>query len=1000
MIGVLSSAFKQAQSSSQKPANVKKVITLKSGAKRQISVAANPKVSQSVTSVKERLNIKGKPISMNFDLMLDDSPNPLPVSTCFEAMRGHGRRHTTRKFEPFKAYQLQEGDLAIAYKGARDNPTGQVIIRVGRQYRLNKEMLQDTEFQNKWAEREKHAPETLPKLFTEQINSGKEVWGMTFEPVGDLVEGKILDFATGEELEEFKSTNASKSAQSKENSDISKSIQHLGTLENDTQSAILEHLNTMKSNLNQDVSQYAQGRQNFWLGTRWNLKEKQFESSGTWNSKLWELCKRVYPDADMALITYSGDEASAGISLHRDDLYAAFEARSISIESLSGQVTKWQMQQTYPGMNWVKKQNSNSPLTDFKLPSGSMIAFNCKNPHAALPGKGRWSINLWQVSNKQRENYNAHIENHGIHGGAVDLGMKLSDIPLPEAIHITPASRASYSAPPELLEEATIKLGSASNQILPKSSGNPLSNIQPKNQQVAHHMKKDLAMAEVATQFIGFPVQMNGKSSTEKYLFAWGDRANTGVYTANDIVMVSGNGPWRAEKESLEQVFEQKYIPLLTKAIAAKAKIVIGSAKGTDLLVQNYLKSQGYALTESGRGYISASAMVRDLSQSNQSVSQIVPVTVKQPQKVSMISVPNLDSKSDFTTATNKIKSSEQAELKDRVNAALTGVVEKTRLLDTVKVWQTKNNEVCNSNSVIANFNDAPSSEELNYRAALIGRETGQKAVISFRESVNDTDALISLNVPNHHDEYAIRAKLEEVGIENYSLIPTPKFTKVVISDRGGINLPSAERLAKQYGTILRITQGKSSAIPEREFNRIIKSFEKANRRDGHKGNGDRHDSGVEQPQHRVRPRNRSVIAPRLKKSEVPVSPATQQSELRAEAIPILRDLLNLTPGKRNFTNGEIVVKYDSKSKTLSLVDLESSQLKLRAIHNGRSWQSDANQIGGLNKQDISLLKAALVIARDCSHSVESEEKSAFASLVNEPINRETKEHQASPVER
>ncbi|MGB5631361.1 MAG: hypothetical protein WBM86_01110, partial [Waterburya sp.] len=720
-------------------------------------------------------------------------------------------------------------------KGARDNPTGQVIIRVGRQYRLNKEMLQDTEFQNKWAEREKHAPETLPKLFTEQINSGKEVWGMTFEPVGDLVEGKILDFATGEELEEFKSTNASKSAQSKENSDISKSIQHLGTLENDTQSAILEHLNTMKSNLNQDVSQYAQGRQNFWLGTRWNLKEKQFESSGTWNSKLWELCKRVYPDADMALITYSGDEASAGINLHRDDSYAAFEARSISIESLSGQVTKWQMQQTYPGMNWVEKQNSNSPLTDFKLPSGSMIAFNCKNPHAALPGKGRWSINLWQVSNKQRENYNAHIENHGIHGGAVDLGMKLPDIPLPEAIHITPASRASYSAPPELLEEATIKLGSASK-----------------------------------------------------------------------------------------------------------------------------------------------SAMVRDLSQSNQSVSQIVPVTVKQPQKVSMISVPNLDSKSDFTTATNKIKSSEQAELKDRVNAALTGVVEKTRLLDTVKVWQTKNNEVCNSNSVIANFNDGPSSEELNYRAALIGRETGQKAVISFRESVNDTDALISLNAPNHHDEYAIRAKLEEVGIENYSLIPTPKFTKVVISDRGGINLPSAERLAKQYGTILRITQGKSSAIPEREFNRIIKSFEKANRRDGHKGNGDRHDSGVEQPQHRVRPRNRSVIAPRLKKSEVPVSPATQQSELRAEAIPILRDLLNLTPGKRNFTNGEIVVKYDSKSKTLSLVDLESSQLKLRAIHNGRSWQSDANQIGGLNKQDISLLKAALVIARDCSHSVESEEKSAF----------------------
>lgn len=235
--------------------------------------------------------------------------------------------------------------------------------------------------------------------------------------------------------------------EAKDLQDLSKSIQHLGTLDEATQSAILEHLNAMKGQLNSDVSQYAKGRENFWLGTQWNLKDKQFESSGVWNSKLWELCKRVYPDADMALITYSGDEAPAGINLHRDDSYAAFEARSISIETVPRQETKWQFQQRYPGMNWTKQQNADAPVVDFSIPSGSITAFNCKNPHAAIPGVGRWSINLWQISNKQRDNYQAHIGERGINGGSQDLGVNLPDIPLPAPINLTLKDRSSLSAP-------------------------------------------------------------------------------------------------------------------------------------------------------------------------------------------------------------------------------------------------------------------------------------------------------------------------------------------------------------------------------------------------------------------------------------------------------------------------------------------------------------------------------------------------------------------------
>lgn len=827
LIGVLSSSFKQAKSSSKEKSgeHKKKVITLKSGAKRQINFPKKQQVDIGVEQQPQKLNIAGKPISMNYSLMRQ---KPIAVSDCFEALRGHGRTHTTRNFEPFKAYDLQSGDLAIAYKGSRDNPIGQVVLRIGQQYQLTKAMLNDAKFQKKWAEREQHDPETLPKLFEDKMVEGKEVWGMTFEPLGDLVNGEILDFATGKEINivdlklpnktinspsDSRAGNMPASAQVR---DLSKSIQQIGTLDRNTQDSVLEHLSKMKSSLNTDVSQYAKGRQNFWLGTQWNLKDKQFQPSGTWNSQLWELCKKVYPDADIGLITYSGDETSAGIDLHRDDSYAAFEARSVSIETVPGQTTKWQMQQTYPAMGWVDKQNSKAPISNFELPSGSITSFNCKNPHAAFPGKGRWSINLWKVSNKERENYQNHIDKNGIHGGAVDRGLELPSIPLPAAINLTAESRALLNNPPLSTTESTVK---------------PTIEVAP-------------------------------------------------------------------------------------------------------------------------------------------------PIVINKPSEIAMISVPNLAAASDFQTANHNIKSSGQSELKGKINQALKETVSQIRLLDTVKVWQKKNHEIGNSNSVIANFSDAPSAKELNYRAALIGRETGQKAVMTFREDVNGTDTLASINVPNHIDAYELRSKLKELNIANFTLIPTPKFTKVVISDRDGSQLPKITELAKTYDTQLKLTQGRSSIIKEREYARTIESFKEKNRGVSRAGDSDRPnqqggrneslDSNLNRDGRGITPKSKK-IAPNLKQAIVPKikSPAAVQDELTQKAIPILRELLELNPGQRQYTDGNIVVNYDGGTKTLSLVDLHSSQLKMSATHDGQRWQSNSQYVGGMTAQDIPLLKAAVIIAKN-----------------------------------
>jgi hypothetical protein len=109
---------------------------------------------------------------------------------------------------------------------------------------------------------------------------------------------------------------------------------------------------------------------------------------------------------------------------------------------------------------------------------------------------------------------------------------------------------------------------------------------------------KDDAMAAVATQFIGFPAKPGVASSTENYRIAWGARANIGVYTANDVVMVSGSGVFKSSgitEADAAKVFNERYIPLVNKAIAASSKFVVGGCSGVDELLKSYVESKNYS---------------------------------------------------------------------------------------------------------------------------------------------------------------------------------------------------------------------------------------------------------------------------------------------------------------------------------------------------------------------------------------------------------------------
>ena len=230
--------------------------------------------------------------------------------------------------------------------------------------------------------------------------------------------------------------------------DIADSIQLLGQLPQPMLDALIARLETVKSSLNADASNYARGRLNTWIGVQWDLKNKQFIPAGFWDEQLWEFGQRLYPGTQLMLLTYSGDsgQTGTGIGLHRDDSYARFEARTLSVETQSTEST-WFMRQTYPGMTYVKKQNEQTGVHEFSLPSGSLITFNCKNQHAVEPGKGRWSLNLWQCSDKFQASYRAFVETYGQSGGATAHVAQGKDLILPKPLHVTTAQRQQLNAP-------------------------------------------------------------------------------------------------------------------------------------------------------------------------------------------------------------------------------------------------------------------------------------------------------------------------------------------------------------------------------------------------------------------------------------------------------------------------------------------------------------------------------------------------------------------------
>ena len=145
--------------------------------------------------------IRGKTLNMSLPLL----GGSLPTDNSLDAMRGYGKTHVTRNYNLCRTHGFKEGDIALARDSDR-----LVAFRVGREYKLSSELIQDKEYSKAWAETEKQSSNTLGKLFGKALSREEDIYGLEIEPLGDYINGKIVPFPSVEK-QNRSSTNISPS---------------------------------------------------------------------------------------------------------------------------------------------------------------------------------------------------------------------------------------------------------------------------------------------------------------------------------------------------------------------------------------------------------------------------------------------------------------------------------------------------------------------------------------------------------------------------------------------------------------------------------------------------------------------------------------------------------------------------------------------------------------------------------------------------------------------
>lgn len=577
---------------------------------QQISTVAEIlPVNTSILSKPEEKDvvISGKPVQMVFPLKMHGEPNPLPVSTTIEAMRGYGRCHTTRTYEPYKAYGFKERDIAIAYGTSLTNAIGghsgiasstpspqnstqmaiaisnsqQVAFRVGKQYRITPEMIADPAYQQHWGAMEKHSSRELATF-----RDKPEVWGLHTEPLGDYVNGKIVPFPSAKLEQSLVTPAIPPLSTATPPASVITSPVNIGSRSSDPLGAAMTNPTVKAKELGKIQGDYPV-----------SFRDNAAVTAGKYGPETYAQDKPAGVPFVSAEQAYQHYKTTVPLGEPRIQLMAEIiQAKLEQHPKLFTAIIQ------RGGVEWLE---------------------NCT--HYVTSSRD----NYWEGKGKESPFIRALIEGYSrVLENSQTITQVSSELPSQENV-----KTATTPQPRDSVQEIITS---------PKTS-NPLANLQPLNAAVATHMQKDVAMAEVATQFIGISAASpETPSSTRNYQQAWGERANTGVYSANDTIMVSGSGPWRGiTQQQILETFNKHYVPLIDQAIASNSSFVVGNAAGTDQLVKQYLETQGYKLEAIKDGYTRAVKLEQDTTLTNQqpqsfsqTTSEVSSSVTKQPLSV------------------------------------------------------------------------------------------------------------------------------------------------------------------------------------------------------------------------------------------------------------------------------------------------------------------------------------------------------------------------------
>lgn len=171
-------------------------------------------------------------------------------------------------------------------------------------------------------------------------------------------------------------------------------ISHVEFDENKMRSYLETHL---KSHLTPDVSNYAKGRLRAWIGTEPPLYRGGEFKPGIHMPKFFERAQELLNwQFDYMLVTYSGEVSPVGITPHRDAGTLSYEAFGLG---LVGKATfsYWAERATFvPGRAVNPMKPEDPPTRILEMVPGTLVRFNSKCLHSAVPEKGRWAANFWK----------------------------------------------------------------------------------------------------------------------------------------------------------------------------------------------------------------------------------------------------------------------------------------------------------------------------------------------------------------------------------------------------------------------------------------------------------------------------------------------------------------------------------------------------------------------------------------------------------------------------